>query len=88
VDLHLNLQAMVRYGMTPYEALQTATRIPARQIGVARDLGSVQAGKLADLAFVQGDPLTHIEDAANVRMIMTDGHLRTVQSLLSPYPAG
>jgi Tol biopolymer transport system component len=86
VDLHLNLRAMVRYGMSPYEALQTATRIPARQIGVSRDLGSVRPGMLADLAFVRGNPLRRIDDAADVRMVMTDGRLRTVDSLLARYP--
>jgi imidazolonepropionase-like amidohydrolase len=86
VGLHLNLRAMVRFGMTPYEALQTATRQPARQLGVSRDLGTVAPGKLADLAFVAGDPLRRIEDAANVRMVMTDGRLRTVDGLLEPFP--
>jgi Tol biopolymer transport system component len=86
VDLHLNLRAMVRYGLSPYEALETATRIPARQIGVSRDLGAVRPGMLADLAFVEGNPLRRIEDAAKVRQVMTNGRLRTVRSLLAPYP--
>lgn len=87
VDLHLNLRAMVRYGMSPYQALQTATRIPARQIGVSRDLGTVTRGKLADLAFVQGNPLRRIDDAAKVRRVMTDGRLHTVASLMAPFRA-
>jgi len=85
VDLHLNLRAMVRYGMSPYQALQTATRIPARQIGVSRDLGAVRPGKLADLAFVRGNPLRRIDDAAKVRRVMTGGRLHSVAGLLAPF---
>jgi len=88
VHLHLNLRAMVRYGFTPFEALQTATRIPARQFGASGDLGTVRPGRLADLAFVEGDPLARIEDAAKVRMVMTNGRLRTVPSLLAPFADG
>jgi Tol biopolymer transport system component len=85
VDLHLNLRAMVRYGMSPYEALRTSTFMPALQIGVAHNLGTVQPGKLADLSFVRGNPLRNIDDAAAVQMVMTDGHLHTVRSLLARF---
>ena len=47
-SLHQNLRAAVRYGMTPYEALTTATRNPARWMALTDDLGTVEAGKLAD----------------------------------------
>jgi len=86
VHLHLNLRAMVRFGLTPYEALRTATSVPARHFGASRDLGTVRPGRLADLAFVQGDPLRRIEDAADVQMVMTNGRLRTVESLLADFP--
>ena len=85
VHLHLNLRAMVRYGLSPYEALQTATRIPARHFGVGGDLGTVRPGRLADLMFVEGDPLRRIEDAADVRMVMVDGRLRRVPELLRAF---
>jgi Tol biopolymer transport system component len=85
VSLHLNLRAMVRYGMTPYEALRTATTLPARQIGVGGDLGTVARGKLADLALVRGNPLRRIEDAAKVRAVAKGGRLYTVGRLLAPF---
>jgi imidazolonepropionase-like amidohydrolase len=45
----------------------------------------VRPGRLSDLAFVEGNPLRRIEDAANVRIVMTDGRPHTVPGLLAPY---
>jgi hypothetical protein len=87
VSLHLNLRALVRYGMTPYEALRTATIVPARQIGVGRDLGTVEPGKLADLLVVDGNPLQRIDDAADVRVVIQNGRPHTVAGLIEPYSA-
>ncbi len=42
VHTHLNLRATVRGGLTAYEALRTATAVPAEHLGVARDLGTVR----------------------------------------------
>jgi dipeptidyl aminopeptidase/acylaminoacyl peptidase len=75
VDLHLNLRAMVRFGMTPYEALRTPTFQPARQMGLERDFGAIAGGKVADLAIVRGDPLADIDAAA------ADGHDRRAAAL-------
>jgi imidazolonepropionase-like amidohydrolase len=86
VHLHLNLRAMVRGGFTTYDALRTATALPAEHFGLAGDLGTVRPGRLADLAFVRGDPLRRIEAAADVRMVMTDGRLRRLPELLAPFP--
>lgn len=85
VSLHLNLRAMVRYGMTPYEALRTVTYLPAEKMGVADDLGTIESGKLADFAFVEGNPLENIKDATNVRMVMKNGKLNTVGEIIAPY---
>jgi Tol biopolymer transport system component len=85
VSLHANLRAMVRFGFTPYEALTTATRNPARWLGLAGALGEVSPGAFADLSFVAGDPLTDIRAAADVRMVMTGGRLRSLDDLLTPF---
>jgi adenine deaminase len=84
--LHLNLRAQVRLGgLEPWEALQSATILTATEVGVAKDLGTVEAGKLADLTFVAGDPLTTIEDLANVQGVMKNGRLYTVPELMLPF---
>jgi Tol biopolymer transport system component/cytosine/adenosine deaminase-related metal-dependent hydrolase len=87
VSLHANLRAKVRFGFTPYEALTTATRNPARWLGLAGRLGEVRRGAQADLSFVSGDPLTDIRAAAAVRMVMKAGKLHTVDDLLAPFAA-
>jgi len=84
---HLGLRAEVKYGMQPWEALQTATLLPAKTFGYGKDLGSIEAGKLADLVMVSGDPLRDIKDAANVRSVMVDGRLYSTTELLAPFAA-
>ncbi len=83
--LHLGLRAQVKYGLEPWRALQTATLLPASAFGVQKDLGTLEAGKLADLAIVKGDPLKDIKDAANVQFVMKDGKLYSVAELMAPF---
>jgi adenine deaminase len=83
VALHMNMRAMVKYGMAPYEALLTATRFAGESIDVP--LGQVAPGMLADLAMVEGDPLTRIEDAAKVKMVMKNGVAYTPEELMEPF---
>ncbi|SEH41844.1 WD40-like Beta Propeller Repeat [Halopenitus malekzadehii] len=82
VELHANLRPMVEYGLSEHEALLTATRFAAEHQGVDDDLGTIEAGKLADMVFVDGDPLEDISTAMNVQMTMTDGDLYTIDDLL------
>ena len=84
--LHLNLRAQVHLGgLAPWQALQSATLLTATEVGVAPDLGTVEQGKLADLAFIAGDPLTRIEDLANVQAVMKNGRIYTVAELELPF---
>jgi len=85
LSLHQNLRAMVRHGFTPYEALTTATRNPARWLGLADQLGTVEAGRLADLIAVRGDPLADVKAAAAVRIVVTGGVARRVEDLAGPF---
>lgn len=85
VNLHADLRALVEYGFTNHEALLTATRFAAEHQGVEDDLGTLEAGKLADIVFVDGNPLEQIEDAIDVRMTMTNGELFTLEDLLKSF---
>ncbi|MBB5897752.1 amidohydrolase family protein [Kutzneria kofuensis] len=85
VSTHMNLRAMVKYGLTPYEALVTATRNAGDLLG--EPLGRIAPGMYADLSVLGGDPLTDIKQAANVRSVVSNGRLFTVDDLLKPFAA-
>jgi Tol biopolymer transport system component len=85
-SLHLNLRAQVKFGMKPWQALETATSLPARAWHVS-DLGTLEKGKIADLIIVGGDPLTDIKDAADVRYVMKNGILMPIDEILAPFAA-
>lgn len=84
-SLHLNLRAQVKYGMKPWQALETATSLPARAYGLENDLGTLEAGKLADLIIVEGDPLANINDVARVQCVMKNGELQSVDQIAAPF---
>ena len=65
----------MRYGLEPWRALRTVTYLPAKAFGVLADLGTVEPGKLANLARVSGNPLADINDVTNVQMLMKGGKL-------------
>jgi imidazolonepropionase-like amidohydrolase len=69
------LEWMVRGGMTPAEALQAATIVNARILGMEDRVGAIRTGLLADLVAVDGDPATTIEDARRVRFVMKGGEV-------------
>ncbi|WP_018680421.1 amidohydrolase family protein [Actinokineospora enzanensis] len=85
VSLHMNLQAMAKFGLTPFQTLQNATLLPARQLGVEKDLGSVEEGKIADLVVVSGDPTKDISALTNVQTVVKNGRPYTVGELLAPF---
>jgi Tol biopolymer transport system component len=85
VGLHSNMRWLGYADLTPFEILQTATTLAAEELGVSEDLGTVEPGKLADLAFVEGSPHEAIEDLLNVQMVMKNGKLFTVEELMEPY---
>ncbi|WP_338450063.1 DPP IV N-terminal domain-containing protein [Niallia oryzisoli] len=82
---HAELMAMTEYGMTPYEALRTATYYPAKKMGVEDDLGTIEEGKIADLVFVKGNPLENIKDTVNVQMVMKDGKVYPIDDIIAPF---
>jgi len=73
ISLHLELQRFVDAGLTPLEALQTATINPARFFGRTSDFGSVQAGRLADLLILSANPLEDIANTRTISGLVADG---------------
>ena len=64
---------MVKYGMTPMQAIQAATSNAADLLGHSSELGSIKVGKFADLVAVSGDPLKDISLLERVEFVMKDG---------------
>jgi imidazolonepropionase-like amidohydrolase len=64
---------MVQYGMTPMQAIQAATSNAADLLGHSSEVGSIKAGKYADIIAVSGDPLADIRLLENVQFVMKDG---------------
>jgi imidazolonepropionase-like amidohydrolase len=64
---------MVQYGMTPMQAIQSATSAAADLLGRSDEIGSIKPGKYADMIAVAGDPLTDIRLLETVQFVMKDG---------------
>ena len=84
-SLHLNLRAQVKYGLAPWQALETVTILPAKAYGLTKDLGTLEKGKLADLILVSGDPLVNIDNAANVQCVIKNGNVYSVSEIVKPF---
>jgi Tol biopolymer transport system component len=84
-SLQLNLRSQVKFGMQPWQALETATSMAAKAWHLDKDLGTLEKGKLADLIIVSGDPLKNIHDAANVQYVMKNGNLMSIDDILAPF---
>ncbi|WP_434594799.1 amidohydrolase family protein [Streptomyces sp. A5-4] len=85
LQLHLMLRAMVAHGFSPAEALRTVTVLPARIFGAAKDLGTVERGRIADLTIVDGDPFTDFDDLARVERVLVGGRMHERARLEAPY---
>ncbi len=72
-SMHGELRLLVDAGLTPLEALRSATSIPADRFGLA-DRGRIAVGLRADLLLLDGDPLTRIEDTRKIALIWKNGH--------------
>ena len=66
---------MVRYGMTPMQAIQSATIRAAELLGMEGELGSIAPGRFADLVAVEGDPLADVRVLEGVAHVMKDGEI-------------
>lgn len=71
--LHRELRALVQAGLTPYQALVTATRNPAEFLGASRQWGTIEVGKRADLVLVSANPLEDITNTERIRGVAIGG---------------
>lgn len=73
--VHDELAEFVKAGLTPMQALQTATINPARYFGKSDSMGTVEKGKLADLVLLDANPLEAIDNIRKISAVVADGHL-------------
>jgi imidazolonepropionase-like amidohydrolase len=81
--LHRELELHVQAGIPAARVLQDATLNAARIMSMDRDLGSITAGKLADLTLVDGDPVANISDVRKTALVVKDGVLYRPAELYS-----
>lgn len=81
IDLIRELELYVAAGMTPEDALATATIIPAETYHLGDQTGSLAKGKLAELALIDGDPSKNIGDLRQVELVMRDNKLMKASDL-------
>jgi Tol biopolymer transport system component/imidazolonepropionase-like amidohydrolase len=79
--LLMELEHHVRGGVSPLDAIRSATAVPAEAMGLGHDLGTIEPGKLADLVIVDGDPSTTITDLRKTRRVIKNGVLYDVDAL-------
>jgi imidazolonepropionase-like amidohydrolase len=74
-SLHDQLALLVQAGLTPMEALQTATLQPARFLGRENEIGTVQKDRLADLVLLDANPLADIRNTRKIHAVVVGGRL-------------
>lgn len=72
-DVGKQFATMVKYGMTPLQAIQAATSTAAEALGRARDVGAISVGRYGDIIAVDGDPLTNVRLLENIPFVMKGG---------------
>ncbi len=86
IGYHWELWMMQSNGLSAHDALRAATIFGAEGIGFERDIGTLEAGKLADLVVLDRDPLQDIRNSTAIRYVMKDGRLYEGETLNEIYP--
>jgi hypothetical protein len=86
LDKHWEMELLARGGFSPAEVLATATINSARYLGLERQLGSVEAGKVADLVILEANPLDDIRNTRKIDMVMLGGVLHRGADASRVYP--
>lgn len=79
--LHDELELLVEAGLTPLQALQTATINPARFLDRTNELGTIEEGKLADLVLLEANPLEDISNTQRICAVVANGRLYSQDDL-------
>ncbi|TMO09795.1 amidohydrolase family protein [Pseudoalteromonas sp. S558] len=78
---HWEMWMFAQGGMTPLEAIRASTLDPAKYLGLDKNVGSLEVGKLADLMVIDGDPLKNIRDSDKVDYTMINGRLFNAETM-------
>lgn len=79
--LHDELAQLVKVGLTPLQALQTATKNAAEYLGTLESMGTVEQGKVADLVLLDANPLDSIANTQKIRAVVVNGRLLDREAL-------
>jgi hypothetical protein len=74
-SIYRELELYVKAGFTPLEALQSATSVPARVMGMDKETGTIEAGKRADIIILDANPLEDIKNIRSVDKVIANGVL-------------
>ena len=81
-----SLGALGLGGLSPLEVLRAGTVVPAEALGLGRDLGSLEVGKVADLVVLEGNPLDDIRNTARITNVMKNGVLWAGDTMAEIWP--
>jgi imidazolonepropionase-like amidohydrolase len=85
-SLHDELELLVEAGLTPEEGLASATRLPAVWLGIESEVGTIEAGKRADLILLDANPLTDVKNTRKISGVFVNGrwlNRTTIDAMLS-----
>jgi hypothetical protein len=89
-SLHEELELLVRAGLSPLEALRTATINPAKFLGKEKEIGTIEKGKFADLVLLEASPLENISNTQRINAVVVNGRYlpqETLRKLLAEVEA-